>query len=110
MVDDDPVGVAIRREVLELAGHDAVAASTAAEARRYFAEHAPEWVILDLRLPASEDGLALIREFKAASPRLRIFVLTGWQQDLDGRPERELVDQVFLKPARMERLLAALKL
>ena len=45
-------------------------------------------MILDLRLPSPEDGLALVREFREAAPGLRIVVLAGWGADLEGRPEQ----------------------
>jgi hypothetical protein len=36
-------------------------------------------------------------------------VLAGWRADLDGRPERDLVDEVLAKPVRSERLTDAVK-
>ena len=58
----------------------------AATARDKFRELAPDCVILDLRLPSPEDGLALVREFREAAPGVRIVVLAGWGADLDGQP------------------------
>jgi CheY-like chemotaxis protein len=66
-------------------------------------------VILDLRLPSSEDGFALVREFRQASPGVRIIVLAGWSADLQGRPEQDLVDEVLAKPVRSERLAGAVR-
>ncbi len=81
-------------------------------ARNRFREFAPECVILDLRLPSPEDGLALVREFRefpAAAPGLRIVVLAGWSADLEGHPEQNLVDEVLAKPVRSERLMGAVR-
>jgi two-component system response regulator GlrR len=110
LVDDDAAGLPIRKLILEAAGHRVWTAASAAEARAEFAAQRPEAVIIDLRLPRAEDGLALIREWRAAFPglpELRIVVLSGWTADLE-REDREAVDQVLRKPVRSERLLAAI--
>ncbi len=95
--------------LLEREGHQVTTAVDAAAARDQFRESTPECVILDLRLPSPEDGLALVREFREAAPGLRIIVLAGWGADLDGRPEQELVDEVLAKPVRSERLASAVR-
>lgn len=103
LVDDDRAGLEIRRMIFEQAGHEAVTASSASEA---LAAPAPDAVILDLQLPELKDGLALIRELRAKVPGAKIIVLSGWPKDLIGRPEREMVDEVLLKPAHPSRLLS----
>jgi len=109
LVDDDPGGLEIRKMLVERDGHKVFTASDAASARQRFCEIAPDCVILDLRLPSPEDGLALVREFREAAPEVRIVVLAGWGADLDDRPERDLVDEVLAKPVRSERLITAVK-
>jgi len=109
LVDDDPGGLEIRKMLLERDGHRVSTAPDAATARVRFREHPPECVILDLRLPSPEDGLALVREFREAAPGVRIVVLAGWGADLEGRPEQKLVDEVLAKPVRSERLIKAVK-
>ena len=63
---------------------------------------------MDLRLPALEDGLQLIRE---AGPReaTAIVVLSGWPRDLEARPEAKWVNCVFVKPVWPATLLCAIK-
>lgn len=109
LVDDDPGGLEIRKMLLEREGHLVLTAADVAAARYRFHESAPECVILDLRLPSPEDGLALVREFREAAPGVRIVVLAGWGADLEGRPEQRLVDEVLAKPVRSERLMSAVK-
>lgn len=109
LVDDDPGGLELRKMLLERDGHRVSAAADATAARNKFRESAPDCVILDLRLPSPEDGLALVREFREAAPGVRIVVLAGWGADLDGRPEQALVDEVLAKPVRSERLISAVK-
>jgi DNA-binding NtrC family response regulator len=109
LVDDDAGGLEIRKMLLERDGHEVRTAGDAATARHKFREARPECVILDLRLPSPEDGLALVREFREAAPDVRMIVLAGWSADLEGRPEQALVDEVLAKPVRSERLSQAVR-
>ena len=109
LVDDDADALSIRKLIFENDGHDVAAATTASRARVEFQAEPPQSVILDLRLPEAEDGLALIRDFRAASPEVKIVVLSGWCGDLDGRMESTLVDRILEKPVRSEVLLRAVR-
>lgn len=109
LVDDDADALSIRKLIFENGGHQVVAAPTVSCAREEFRAEPPQSVILDLRLPETEDGLALIREFRAASREVNIVVLSGGCADLDGRAERALVDVVLSKPVRSEVLLRAIR-
>jgi two-component system, response regulator RegA len=103
VVDDDAAALEIRRLILERRGHTVTVAHAAAEARAAFAQGC-DVVVLDLRLPEVEAGLALIREFRGA----RIVVLCGNRADLDGREEAGMVAAILEKPVRSEVLLAAI--
>jgi CheY-like chemotaxis protein len=105
VVDDDPAGLEIRKLVLEREGHQVTLAGCVAEARAHFRAIAPDTVIMDIRLPLAEDGLTLIREFRALQPGVRIVVLSGCSTDLDRREEAGMVDEILTKPVRSERLL-----
>jgi DNA-binding response OmpR family regulator len=109
LVDDDLDALEIRKRIFEIEGHHVFMAPSADRAREQFHSETPDSVILDLRLPDPEDGLALIREFRAASREVRIIVLAGWRADLDGRAESELVNVVLSKPVRSEVLLGAVR-
>ena len=102
LVDDDVEALHLRKLILEGHGHQVRCAQNAASAREQF--NPDQVVVLDLRIPEAEDGLALIREFMEA----RIIVLTGAPADLNDREERKLVSAVLTKPARSEALLAAI--
>lgn len=108
VVDDDVAGLELRRMILERAGHDVAAAADTTFARALFRASPPDTVVLDLRLPEASDGLALIREFRAAAPQVRIIVLSGYTPDLDGRAERVMADLILAKPLRTETLLRAI--
>jgi DNA-binding response OmpR family regulator len=106
LVDDDTTGLELRQLILEREGHQVSAAGDVAAARSLFLDTRPDSVVLDLRLPETEDGLALIREFRAAAPGLRIIVLSGWTPDLDGKPEARMVDELLAKPVRSAHLVS----
>jgi CheY-like chemotaxis protein len=113
VIDDDPTGLELRRLVLEHVGHHVRIAACVNEARIEFRGTAldtalPDAVLMDLRLPGIEDGLALLRDFRQASPAVRIVVLSGYAEDLAGCAERALADAILCKPVRTERLLDAL--
>jgi DNA-binding response OmpR family regulator len=109
LVDDDLDALEIRKRIFEHHGHQVIAAPTPVGARERFHAQSPDSVILDLRVPDLEDGLALIREFRAASRGVKIVVLAGWAADLDGRSESALVDVILAKPVRSEVLLDAIR-
>ena len=103
LVDDDTAALEIRKLLLQRAGHIVVTAASVSDARSAGPADA---VILDLRLPAIDDGLTLIREFHRAG--VRVIVLCGNRTDLDGRSEAALVDEILEKPTRSEMLLKAI--
>jgi DNA-binding response OmpR family regulator len=107
LIDDDRDSLEIRRLIFERAGYDVRTASTPADARDAFLRHPQAAVLLDLRLPGIEDGLALIREFRTHAPGPRIVVLTGCVSDLHNRPEEAMIDAALEKPLRTEQLLRA---
>jgi CheY-like chemotaxis protein len=105
LIDDDADSLALRRMIFEAHGHQVAAAADAPTALSLFAQ-APEVVVTDLRIPDPQDGLALIREFRAASPTVRIIVVSGWPADLHGHPERDMIDVLLTKPVPSQTLLS----
>jgi CheY-like chemotaxis protein len=105
LVDDDPDQLELRKAILEIAGHHVRAAASATEASSMIEQDPPKLVIMDLRLPRTEDGLALIRKVRANSPQARIVVLSGWSADLAAWPEQHMVDHVLAKPVRSHQLI-----
>jgi CheY-like chemotaxis protein len=109
VVDDDAMQLAVRRTLLERLGHQVETATQASVALERVEAAEPSCVLMDLRLPSAEDGLALLRELKRGCPTLPVIVLSGFPADLAGRPEAELASEVFAKPVRTESLLKALQ-
>ncbi len=77
LVEDDPGQLELRRLILEQAGHEVRTASDGRRALEEFTEAAPAVVVMDLRLPRTEDGLALLAALRARDASVRIVVLTG---------------------------------
>lgn len=102
LIDDDADQIELRRLNLEAAGHQVRVARDAAEGLRLFEEQPPDVVLMDLRLPRREDGIALIRAFRERAPEVRILVLTGAAEPL---PE---ADHVLAKPVSTGKLLGLL--
>jgi CheY-like chemotaxis protein len=109
LVDDDPDQLRIRAQLLELDGHSAATARTAAEALAAIPVFRPEVMLMDLHLPALDDGLQLIRAARKHAPGLRIVVLSGWPDELYEHPEALDVSRVLIKPARIPQLLDTLR-
>ena len=103
VVEDDPDQLHVRVQLLEFARHEVRPASSLAEAISLLAEFGPEVMVMDLRLPELEDGLRLIRAAGQTTPR--IVVVSGWPEDLEGRPEANRVARILHKPAPTRILL-----
>jgi len=98
VVEDDSDQLNMRKQVLEHAGHEVVAAESAAEAIERLA--GCQIVVMDLQIPTREAGLRLIQ---AASGSTRIIILSGAAAD------SELpVDEFLTKPCSSRRLLEAI--
>ena len=69
IVDDDARNAKLARVVLEAAGLRTLSAGTAAEALVLAAEHRPDLVLMDLRLPDLEGAEAARRLRRASAPR-----------------------------------------
>lgn len=77
VIDDDETVRTTLVEFFETFGFTARGAATATEGRRMAAEHAPDVVLLDLRLPDA-DGVRALEALRADDPDLAVIVLTGF--------------------------------
>jgi len=95
VVEDDTGQLEIRKQILEHAGHEVVAAENADEAIGRL--RGCELIVMDLQIPTPEDGLRLIR---ASTGSARIIVLSG------AAPDPNLpVDEFLTKPCSSRKLL-----
>lgn len=108
VVDDEPTLLRLEKEILQTAGHRVQTAESVDETVNLLRESKPDVVVMDLRLPDTKDGLALIRTIDEMSKSSKIVVLSGWPAELNDAPERKLVHRLFAKPLRMNVLLQAI--
>jgi CheY-like chemotaxis protein len=108
IADDDLDQLELRQLLLENAGHEVRPAATADEALSQFGSWNPAAVVMDLRLPALEEGLRLIRGIRASAVATRIVVTSGWPADLTGREESKMIDHLLAKPVSTAKLLKLL--
>ncbi|EKY3243929.1 two-component system response regulator PhoP [Cronobacter dublinensis] len=90
-------------------GHQVDAAEDAKEADYYLNEHLPDVAIVDLGLP-DEDGLSLIRRWRAHDITLPILVLTareGWQDKVEVLGAG--ADDYVTKPFHIEEVVARMQ-
>ncbi|WP_062516954.1 response regulator [Demequina gelatinilytica] len=82
LVDDQAMVRVGLRMILESEGDIEVVAeaTSGADAARIVAEHAPDVVLMDVRMPGM-DGLTATREVLAAHPGARIVILTTFDDD-----------------------------
>src|SRR5688500_8765881 len=76
VVDDDQTVRETLAEFFDSLGYIVRSAATATAGRQAAAEHAPDVVLVDLRLPDAS-GLTLLEALRADDPELGVIVLTG---------------------------------
>jgi DNA-binding NtrC family response regulator len=76
VVDDDQTVRETLTDYFDALGYVVRAAATATTGRQAAAEHAPDVVLVDLRLPDAS-GLTLLEALRADDPELGVIVLTG---------------------------------
>lgn len=90
-------------------GHQVDAAEDAKEADYFLQEHAPDIAIVDLGLPG-EDGLSLIRRWRAHQAKLPILVLTARESWQDKVAVLEAgADDYVTKPFHLEEVIARMQ-
>ena len=109
IADDDPAQLDVHKKLLEALGHEVALAQDAEQTERHVARDWPDLLILDLRMPVSSVGLALIRRVREMGCSKPVIVLSGWPDELYGRPEEKMVSRVLIKPAPVRELQAVIQ-
>lgn len=105
IADDDTDQLTVNSELLESGGHT-VAIAWAASQVLGQAERV-DLILMDLRMPEAEDGMALIRSLRESGFLKPVIVVSGWPEEIYGQPEEGMVSLVLLKPVPAAKLLAA---
>ncbi|HEY6987634.1 MAG TPA: response regulator [Bryobacteraceae bacterium] len=110
VAEDDPDQLELRALLLARSGFETIPARDAAAALRAAAAKKPDCAVIDLRFPAEEQGLGLIRELKRLDAAMRIIVLTGASAGhLEKLPEKAMVDEVLMKGSCSSRLIEVIR-
>ena len=111
-VDDEEPVRRMFKTALEKFGYQVRLATNGDEAMALFRKDPPDLIITDIFMP-EKDGHTLILELKQALPGVQIFAITG-KKSFDIQMELDIAKtlgavQVFTKPIKLSRLLAAIK-
>lgn len=105
-IDDETAALAVRKRVLESAGHQVSIANNGAEGIRLFQSQSFDIVILDYWM-SSMNGIATARQLKRLNKSIPIIIFSGLSQLPD-----EIIgvaDRWILKDEGPEFLLSAMK-
>ena len=111
VVDNEPVVRAFVARALTLAGLEVAVAAGGHEALRLVAENRfrPAVVVTDIEMPGMT-GIELAARLLALRPTLRIVMMTGDSERAESaRRHPSIVDEVLLKPVRVDELVAAVR-
>lgn len=110
VADDDADQLELRTLLLARSGFETIPAQDVTAALCAAAAKKPDCAVVDLRFPAEEHGLGLIRELKRLDAAIRIIVLTGADAGhLERLPEKALVDEVMVKGSCSSHLIEVIK-
>ena len=115
IADDDVIQLDLRKMVLEIAGHQVDVAVSAIGLMRHIEGGQADLVIMDLRFPNSigepdaSEGMALIRQIRELGCATPVIVLSGWPEELYGKPEERMVSRILMKPVMTLTLLEAIR-
>jgi CheY-like chemotaxis protein len=115
VADDDPAQLNLRKAILEAGGHEVDVALSPATASAFLEHSCADLILMDLRFANAagtqdaEEGLALIRRIREIGCQSPAIVLSGWPEELYGRPEEKMVSRVLIKPISMAVLLQAIQ-
>ncbi|ANG61503.1 two-component system response regulator [Marinobacterium aestuarii] len=108
IVDDDPTFSRILARAMRLRGYDVQHAQNVEQALQCLQTQLPDQVTVDLKMEGAS-GLTLIPHLRAASPSMRILVLTGYASISTAVEAIKLGASNYLpKPANADQILAAL--
>ena len=107
LVDDDVTFCSVLSRALEKRGFGVTTAHSVAEALRAVEDGAPEFAVIDLKMP-DQSGLTLVSKLKALDEQTRIVVLTGYASIATAVEAIKLGAEYYLsKPADADEIVAA---
>ena len=108
LVDDEKEFVESLSERLEIRNLDAKIAYDGEQALQAVKEGAPDFMVLDLRMPGI-DGIEVLRRVKKTNPDVQVVILTGHGTDKEVKIAKKLGAAAYLeKPIDIDKLVGAL--
>ena len=108
IADDDPAIRDVVRFALERAGFSTLEAADGDAALRAFADHAPDLIVLDIRMP-ERDGMEVCRALRRDSD-VPILILSSMDDEVDRVVGLEIgADDYLVKPFSPRELVARVK-
>jgi DNA-binding NtrC family response regulator len=109
IVEDDPEFRVLLEEVVQAMGYNAHSTADAETALERIAQHCPDTVIADYKLPGMT-GEALLKSIKSSHSDVPVILITGYAPSLTGQEFAEgAADAFLMKPFRIDRLGEILK-
>src|SRR6266545_3999694 len=109
VIDDDPEMLDLARFHLEKNGYEVTCAETGAQGLRLVAEHRPEVVLTDLKLP-DVYGIDLVAKLKEACPSAEVIMITGYGAVTEAIEATKAGAFYFMeKPVEFEELMALIE-
>src|SRR5215470_5178873 len=109
VIDDDPEMLDLARFHLEKNGYEVTSAETGTQGLRVVAEHRPEVVLTDLKLP-DIDGIELVTKLKESSPATEVIMITGYGAVTEAIEATKAGAFYFMpKPVEFEELMALIE-
>lgn len=98
LVDDNTLGLAARKSVLEELGHRVKTCRSAEEALAEFQQAQFDLVITDFKMPGM-NGIELIRQIRALRPSVPVILISGYAEALGLTEASTGADAVIAKSA-----------
>jgi two-component system, cell cycle response regulator DivK len=111
VVEDNEKNMKLFRDVLQATGYQTLEATTGGQAVELAAEHAPDLVLMDIRLP-DIDGVEALSRLRALTTTASIPVLALTAQAMHGDRERFLAagfDGYISKPVDIVELISTVR-
>lgn len=111
VVEDNGKSMKLFRDVLQATGYRTLEATTAGQAVKLASEHAPDLVLMDIRLP-DFDGVEALGRLRADERTAAIPVLALTAQAMEGDRDRFLAagfDGYISKPVNVVELLGVVR-
>ena len=108
VIDDEPMVVAVLRDLLEGEGYEVVTATSGPEGLDVFSESDPDLVITDMRMP-EVSGVDVLEAIRRENSEVPVIVLSAAASKQAAERVAELDGQFTMKPWIDEELLGSVR-